>query len=226
VPAALFDLDGVLADSTVPITSCVNRALEATGHRPRPVAELLDFIGPPAHAGFAALIGERADGPAVAACVAAYRELYAGAVGETPPYPGVPEAVRALVAGGWRLGVATSKPVSFAGPVLDAIGLRDAFAVVAGPELDGGADKTQTVGEALERLGGAVAMAGDRRYDMAAARHHGLRAIGVTWGFGSEQELVDAGADVLAGDPDQLLAALEDAATRARLRTSSATSGP
>lgn len=219
----LFDLDGVLADSRGPITSCVAQALEVCGHPPRPMAELLDFIGPPTRIGFGRLIGEDPDSPAVAACVAAYRERYTDALWETPSYPGVPEAVRELAGDGWTLAVATSKPVHFAEPVLEAIGLRDAFAVVAGPGLHATADKTETVGEALDGVGGqAAAMVGDRRYDMAAARTHGLRALGALWGFGSREELTEAGADELLEEPGQLVRA----ATRARLSTSNCTTGP
>ena len=214
----------MLADSTVPITSCVNAALVATGHGERPMADLLEFIGPPTRDAFATLTGAPPDSEAVEACVTAYREHYADALWETRAYPGVREAVQRLRDDGWRLGVATSKPRHFALPVLDAIGLREAFDVVAGPGLQAGpaSDKTATVGEALERLGAATGMVGDRRFDMVAARHHGLRAIGVLWGFGSREELLEAGAEDLLDAPDQLFAA----ATRARLATMSRTTGP
>jgi phosphoglycolate phosphatase len=227
-PAALFDLDGVLADSAVPITSCVNHALKATGHGERPVEELYAFIGPPTRIGFAALTGTDPDSAEVEACVAAYRECYDTALWQTPAYPGVPDVVRDLAAQGWALGVATSKPIVFAEPVLEAIGLRDAFATVAGPDLTGTADKRQSIATALAGLPGdavAVAMVGDRRYDMEGARHHGLVAVGATWGFGTRRELSEAGADVLVDDAAQLADALREA-TRARLATSSWTTGP
>lgn len=179
--------------------------------------ELLEFIGPPTRIGFGRLIGAPPDSPEVEACVAAYRERYTDALWDTPAYPGVPEAVRALAGDGWTLAVATSKPKHFAEPVLEAIGLRDAFAVVAGPGLHATADKTETVGEALEGVGGsAVAMVGDRRYDMAAAHAHGLQAFGALWGFGSREELTEAGATELLESPDQLV----------RAATSSSVTGP
>ena len=51
-------------------------------------------------------------------------------------------------------------------------------------------------------------MVGDRHVDMEAARAHGLRAVGVTWGFGIADELRSAGADVLIGSPSELPAAV------------------
>jgi phosphoglycolate phosphatase len=212
-PALIFDLDGVLADSRVPITRSVAHALRVRGHGERSEDELVAFIGPPTRVGFAALTGEDPDSAEVEACVAEYRRVYTEALWETPSYPGVPEAVRELQ-GDFTLAVATSKPRDFAEPVLEAIGLADAFDVVAGPGLHATDDKTETVAEALAGVGGsAVAMVGDRRYDMAAARVHGLLGLGVLWGFGSAEELTEAGAGELVETPDQLVRA----ATRARL---------
>ena len=51
-------------------------------------------------------------------------------------------------------------------------------------------------------------MVGDRHVDMEAARAHGLRGVGVTWGFGTASELRSAGADVLVAAPAELPAAI------------------
>lgn len=219
MPEALFDLDGVLADSRGPITSCVRETLAARGHAEPAEEALLAFIGPPARDGFALLTGAPPD--EVEACVSDYRARYARALWDTPAIPGVGDAVRELVADGWRLGVATSKVVDRARDVLEAIGLADAFAVVCGPAPESHDGKAETVAEALRVLPGAVALVGDRRFDVEAARAHGLRPIGVTWGFGSRAELERAGADLLLDDPAQLAAAL-----RASRSSSTWTTGP
>ena len=51
-------------------------------------------------------------------------------------------------------------------------------------------------------------MIGDRHLDIEGARHHGMRNVGVLWGFGGEDELRQAGADRLAAAPKQLPALL------------------
>ena len=88
--------------------------------------------------------------------------------------------------------------------------LRDAFEAVFAPELDLHVEsKTSTVGKALAALGATGGtMVGDRHVDMEAAHAHGLRAVGVTWGFGTADELRDAGADVLVTTPADLPAAV------------------
>ncbi len=203
--AVLFDLDGVLADSRRPIIDCVNQALVDVGLEARPEVEVERTIGPPAPIGFGELLGLAPDSATVTEAIRRYRALYVEALWDTPSYPGVPQAVRTL-AEERLLGVATSKPLRYAEPVLEAIGLAGVFAVVAGPVPDGPDDKHAMVAQAVERLGGASAMVGDRRYDMEAAVGQGLAAIGVTWGFGSARELLDAGADVLVDQPADLLA--------------------
>jgi phosphoglycolate phosphatase len=116
--------------------------------------------------------------------------------------------VRALSAD-HLLGIATSKPRRYALPVLEALGLAPLFAYVAGPEPGGPSDKHAMVAEALAALPTATTMVGDRRYDVEAARAHGLRAVAVTWGFGTRDEL--APADVLVDDAGRLLAVLSAA---------------
>lgn len=209
----LFDLDGVLADSRRPIIDCVNDALEALGLPRRGDAEVEHIIGPPTEIGFGGLLGVPPDDALVTRAVREYRARYATAMHDTRSYPGVPEVVRAL-AEDHLLGVATSKPRRYALPVLEAIGLAPVFAYVAGPEPGGPADKLSMVTEAMDALPGAVAMVGDRRFDMEAARLRGLRAVGVTWGFGSRTELADAGAEVLVDDAGGLRAALFSRAAR------------
>ena len=209
----LFDLDGVLADSRLAITSCMNHALAEAGREPVPPESLYPLIGPSLSYGFASLLAVDPDDPEVAACIASYRSVYAEvSLRDTPTYPGVPEALAEIAAAvpGRRLAVATSKPGAYAEPLVSALGFGDAFEAVFAPELDLHVEsKTSTVGKALAALGATGGtMVGDRHVDMEAAHAHGLRAVGVTWGFGTADELRAAGADVLVTTPADLPAAV------------------
>jgi phosphoglycolate phosphatase len=202
----------VLADSRLAITSCMSDALAACGREPVAPESLYPLIGPSLSYGFSSLLGAEPDDPAVAACIASYRSVYADvSLRDTPVYPGVPEAL-AEIAPGRRLAVATSKPRAFAEPLIEALGIADAFEAVFAPELDLHVEsKTATVATALRTLGASdvpVTMVGDRHVDMAAAHAYGLRAVGATWGFGTPAELREAGADVLVAAPADLPAAV------------------
>ena len=140
------------------------------------------------------------------ACVGSYRELYAAtSLTQTTVVPGI-VAVLGELAARYRLAVATSKPLAFAEPLLAALGLGGFFEVVAGPDLSvHGEDKAATIGSALAALGVQRAvMVGDRSFDIAGAHVHRLPAIGATWGVGSTEELLCAGADVVIDYPAAL----------------------
>jgi len=220
--AVLFDLDGVLVDSRTAIARSLNHALVTLGRPARPEAELHPLIGPPLHEAFAELLAGRGPRPVhapdaedaedeVDRAVGHYRERYRTAcVEETLPMPGVAEALAAL-APRLPLAVATSKPVEFARPILEILGLAGWFRGVEGPSLAARSEpKAHTVARALAALGpearrGRVALVGDRLHDVVAGRAHGLLTIGVTWGIGSATELREAGAERLVTRPAELI---------------------
>lgn len=214
----LFDLDGVLVDSRAPITGCINDALIAHGLPSQPAESLERFIGPPLVSSFAELTGEAADSALVMSCVSAYRTCYADvSLRETTVVPGM-IAVLDEVVKPYRLAVATSKPLMFAEPLLDAVGLRSFFELCAGPELDASAeDKAVTIAGAVERLGCPRAlMVGDRGLDIVGAHRCSIPAVAVTWGAGTVEELRGAHPDAIVDAPDELpgaIAAIMAAAT-------------
>lgn len=211
----LFDLDGVLVDSRGPIAASINHALSCEGLAPEREENLFHWIGPPLHDAFSALLAARGADPLQAeTCIRHYREHYrSGSLRGTRPFRGIPEALGQLVRG-HTLAVATSKPAVFAGPILERLGLARYFAGIFAPPLEGThrVGKAQLVASALEDLSARpeeTAMIGDRHLDVEAGRAGGLLCIGVTWGIGGRQELLEAGADHLVGSAEELVALLE-----------------
>jgi phosphoglycolate phosphatase len=206
--AVLFDLDGVLVDSRVPFARSVNGALASQGLPTRPEHELHQYLGPPLHRTFQALVGEQS---LVQPCVDAYRARYRElAASETTVFPGIRELLDGLY-GHLPMLVATSKPHALAEPLLEALRLRRFFVAVIGPELASeNEQKAVTVGRALGELAPDAhpVMVGDRKHDIVAAHAHDIRPIGVLWGIGSEAELLTAGADTLVHTPAELAALL------------------
>ncbi|HZE05989.1 MAG TPA: HAD hydrolase-like protein [Solirubrobacteraceae bacterium] len=207
----LLDLDGVLVDSRAAITGCINEALVDHGLPAWSAESLQRFIGPPLAQAFAELTGEDAASGLVASCVAAYRRRYATvSLTHTEVVPGIPEALTKLAVGS-RLAVASSKPLAFVEPLLQALGLRGFFSAVAGPDLSiRGEEKAVTIGRALNELGcpARAVMVGDRSFDVVGAHAHSLLVVGVSWGIGSRDELTTAGAELVIDTPDDLPAAV------------------
>ena len=215
----LFDLDGTLTDPKDGITRSIAHAQERMGVQPPPLAQLTFALGPPLRKSLARLIGTE-ERDAVERCLAHYRERFAD-VGlfENAAYEGIPEALARLREAGATLYVATSKPRVYAERIVRHFGLDVHFAAVHGCELDGTREAKRDLLEhliahhALERRG--AVMVGDRDVDMLAARHHHLGALGVTYGYGSRDELLDAGAHALCERPAELPGMLRDLAGRA-----------
>lgn len=210
--AILFDLDGTLTDPREGITRCLAHALERLGREPPPLDQLTFAIGPPLRASLAKLLGTESRAE-VELALAHYRERFAD-VGlyENAPYEGIAEALAALRRAGLPLFVATSKPRVYAERIVRHFTLDAHFEAVHGCELDGTReDKRDLLAHLLPHHGLAspgTVMIGDRGVDMRAARHHGAFALGVTWGYGSREELHEAGAHALCDSPGELAARL------------------
>lgn len=208
----LFDLDGCLVDSTAPITVCMNHALAAVGLPERRTDDLVRFIGPPLPASFSILLDEGGGDPGlVGSCVELYRERYPEeALHTTEVIDGIEDALDALTQVA-PIAVVTSKPGVYAEPIIEAVGLRHRFVAVHAPEADLRSEpKTETLRRALADLAptadpATVVMIGDREHDVLAGIACGTRTVGVTWGAGTPEELIAAGADHLVDTPADLV---------------------
>ena len=206
----MLDLDGTLTDPYDGISRCVAHALSGLGIAALSRDVLCSFIGPPLQESFAALGLPEA---AVVAAVGRYRERFTD-VGlyENRLYEGIPEALAALRSARHRLAVATSKPTVFAERIVEHFGLAQHLDLVVGATLDGSRrQKADVIGVALQELAVLPAnavMVGDREQDVRGARAHGMRSIGVRWGYAAEGELEGAGADELVCSPAELTQAL------------------
>jgi phosphoglycolate phosphatase len=206
---ALFDLDGTLTDSAPGIIASITAALLAVGHVPDPDLDLRWVIGPPIDGVMARLLGE--DGTRrVAEAVSLYRQFY-GESGllANALYPGVAGMLDSFAAAGFALCLATSKRRVFAERILARLGIAGRFRGIYGSEDGGKLDhKPALIAHILGREGVRptdAVMIGDRRFDIEGAHANGVRAIGVTWGYGHVAELQAAGADALATDTAAVL---------------------
>jgi phosphoglycolate phosphatase len=209
----LFDLDGTLTDSAPGILNSIRYAL---GRLDRPVPDesvLRRFIGPPLRDSFRDVLGFAP--PLVEQAITEYRVYFSDrGLYENALYPGVAELLTALRDRGVVLALATSKPQVFAERIVEHFDIARHFEMISGAALDGGRQhKPEIIGHALDVLGLApdapAVMVGDREHDVLGARAHDMASIGVTWGYGTADELRAAGVTAIAGDVAALSALLD-----------------
>ena len=215
----LFDLDGTLTDSRPGILRSTRFALQRLNEEkgaahPVPEEDALEFmIGPPLRETFATLVGPEN----VEALIGHYRERYADiGLFENAVFEGVPETLAALHMAGHRLLVATSKNEADARRILAHFDLANYFAGIYGSQNDGGrAVKSDLLAyilaqENIKASAADVVMIGDRKFDILGAKAVGIASIGALWGYGSSEELSQAGADRLTATPRQIPAAVAE----------------
>lgn len=204
----LFDLDGTLTDPKEGITKCIAHALTRMGRTPPPLDELAFAIGPPLRPTFGRLLDTN-DRERIESALAAYRERFA-TIGlfENALYANIRESLELAHAAGHRLFLATSKPHVYATRILDHFGIAPLFHGVYGSELDGRRDdKGELIAHLLEQenlIAAECRMFGDRLHDVIGAAKNGIETVGVTWGYGSHDELATAGASALCHAPIDL----------------------
>ena len=219
----LLDLDGTISDSSPGIGRSLQHTFSTCGYEPPTDEQVRSVIGPPFEISFPTL-GIPVDD--IERVVLAYRDRYEDiGLFENTVYPGIAEMLDELAAAGHTLSIATAKPEPTARRIIDHFGFTDYFEVQAGATVDVGSGrrtKAEVINYALIslRLGPSdlphVVMVGDRDHDVEGAHLNGIDCVGVTWGFGSVDELESAGAAALAHSPGEVAAAV--AATYRSLR--------
>lgn len=204
-----FDLDGTITDPKEGITNSVAYALAAFGIREDP-DRLTPFIGPPLTDSFMEFY--HFDLPTAQKAVEKYREYFSKTgIFENRVFPGTLPLLARLKEAGKTVCLATSKPEVFARQILEHFHIDGYFDEIVGSCLDGTRTKKgEVIAEVFRRLGdvcpdkASCVMVGDRLHDIAGARENGLDSIGVTFGYGSEEELSSAGATYIAHSFEEL----------------------
>ncbi len=178
---------------------------------------LRSWIGPPLMQSFRSYCEQTGAGDASLALARLARGYYRQrfthtGLFENTVYTGIPELLSTLSGSGHVLIMATAKPTVYAARIVEHFGLGQWLKHSYGSGLDGtNTDKVDLLQHIIEEEPldpGNCVMVGDRKHDMHAARYHGMRAIGVLWGYGSETELLDAGAEQLIESPHEIVAYL------------------
>ncbi|MBN9319467.1 MAG: HAD family hydrolase [Caulobacterales bacterium 68-7] len=205
---AIFDFDGVLADSEPWVISVFNSVADKfhfkrVDHaeiemlRSKSSREIMAYLGVPLWRL-----------PAIGAHM---RSLSSQAAGQIPMFDGVDILFERLSAAGIPLAIVSSNGEDTVRKVLGPANAARVWRFDCGAAVFGKAAKFKAAAKAAGVPLKRVACIGDETRDVEAARKAGSNAIAVTWGYATRDALNEAGADLVVDSFDDLAARLASA---------------
>ena len=205
----LFDFDGTLCDTTEGIFNSVIYSLKCFGIEETDMEKLRFFVGPPLFESYKTLYGVSDDDAKY--LIEKYRERYRlKAAEESAIYEGIRDMLVSLKARGKKIAIASSKPEIFVKEISDYHNITQYYDFISAEKLSNNhSSKEQLISTCLDFFGNPpkedVLMIGDRFYDIDGAKAVGIDSAGAIYGFGTEDELRNAGATYILKSPDEII---------------------
>lgn len=204
-----FDFDGTIVDSAPGIKESVKYALAHFGIDERREEMLNLFIGPPLFDAFSKYYNMGKEDADLA--VVKYRENYNGngAMNNFLVYDGVEKMLKTLNDKGFTLCIASAKPTPYIKKMLESVDMTKYFYFINGASFDESKrSKSAVIKETIEINNFSkdkILMVGDRENDVTGAKNNGISVLGVTYGYGDEKELRDAGCCDIVSSPEEVV---------------------
>ncbi len=213
--AIIFDLDGTLADTIVDLADATNRSLSRLGFPQHNYEEYKFFVGKGIKNLVTQALPENKRAPeCISICLEYMTEEYShNYMDKTRLYPDIPELLNALVKRNIKMSVLSNKADLFTqklcGKLLKdwhfeiIMGANDRFPIKPNPEA------AIFIGKQMNTNPDNILYLGDTNIDMITANGAGFFPVGVTWGFRTEEELLENGAKYIIHNPMELLKLLD-----------------
>ena len=211
IKACIFDLDGTLTNTLPTISYYANGALVKNGFSPFEEERYKYFIGNGAKTLVERMLSAQGamSEENLARVFDDYNRAYnAAPLDKTEVYDGIYPLLRTLKEKGIKTAVLSNKP-DFATRSVVSHFFPDLFDTAHGGR-DGMPLKPSPEGALLilEELGisdpAEVLYVGDTSVDMDTGKSAGFFTVGVLWGFRTEEELREHGADAIVSHPSQI----------------------
>jgi HAD superfamily hydrolase (TIGR01509 family) len=210
--AAVFDVDGTLADTNHLHVVAWWEAFRQAGHRV-PMHDIHRSVGLPGQDLVEHLLGDDRDTGQDSTLKAAHKALYGTYFDRLPAFDQAGDLLRALAGDGWQVVLVTSAGGSELAALRRAIDADDAItATASADDVEEGKPAPDPVEQALELAGVTASDAvfvGDTVWDMQAASRAGVPAVGLLCGGIPRTALEAAGAAAVFDNPADLLAQIE-----------------
>ncbi|AEF26297.1 HAD hydrolase-like protein [Streptococcus parauberis] len=203
--AILFDLDGTLVDSSQGIVNAFTHTFTTLNITPPDITTLSTYIGPPLETTFLDYFQEASE---VEEAINHFRAYYkTNGVYQVHLYKGIKDLLNELINLNYDLYVTTSKHQPMAEVMLKELDIYSSFKVVYGSEKNRFL-KVDVIKACLKENNISLDQAiiiGDTKFDMIGGKGAGIDTLGVTWGFGSKEDLLLNGANLIADTPKEII---------------------
>lgn len=209
IQAVVFDLDGTLLDTVPDIAAALNRALAHCALPTHTQKTVETFLGGGIRDAVLKAVPEGTDEETINRVLTLYRDDYVlHCTQQTRLYAGVRELIATLHERGIRLAVLSNKTEETARKIVQHFFPAGEFTAVFGrvPErpLKPHADAAKPVLEALALAPEEIAYVGDSNTDILFAKATGMLPVAAPWGYRSREELIEAGATLIAETPEDI----------------------
>lgn len=213
---AVFDVDGTLVDSREVIHRAMDRAFKRAGLGGIEYDRVRTIVGLELTEAVLRLAPPDYPAERIPQLATFYKQAFVEQRAEEgfsePLYEGARESVERLADAGWLLGVATGKARRGLDIVFSHHGLHKYFQTFQTVDTGPGKPHPRMVLDAMAETGARpeeTVMIGDTSFDMEMARNAKTRALGVSWGFHTPDEIQAGGAHEIYHDYASLDAALD-----------------
>jgi len=211
IKAVLFDLDGTLLNSLDDLADSANEALRQMGYPTHATEKYNYFVGGGVvNLMKSALAEEQYTEKELTKAVQLKKAHYTNNwANKSTLYKGVPLLLDAIEKSPLKMGVLSNKPQEFTAQIIGKLFKNWHFDHVSGAKegipIKPAPDAALAICKEWGFHPSEIAYIGDTRTDMETAVNTGMLAIGVTWGFRPESELLEFGAEHICHSPDEIL---------------------
>lgn len=212
IKACIFDLDGTLCNTLTTIAYFGNSALKHFGFDEIETENYKYMVG----SGYKNLVGKMLkylnvyDDETFQKVADYYYEIYdKNPLYLTAPYEGIMNMLEQMSAKGIKTAILSNKPhnatLNVAKEVLSGIKFSHIQGQIDGVPLKPSPDSLLNIINILGAPKSECLYVGDTATDIETGKNAGVKTVGVLWGFRTEKELRDAGADFIAAKPSDIL---------------------
>ncbi len=206
--AVIFDLDGTLVNSLEDLGNAVNRTLEKHNKKKHPMDLYNSFVGNGVHK-----LVERAFGHDYEALDTVfdifYEDYSLNCMVDSYVYEGMLELLHELNDKNIPIAISTNKAQDLTDKIVEHFFYNIDFVDVIGDRYDNlkkpNPHYPLVIADKMNLKPHEILFVGDSDVDMITANKAGFKAAGVSWGFRSQKELLENGADMIISQASEIL---------------------